>query len=170
MARAFLGWLSVSAALLAGLAPMAGAGEATAVGRAVSENPVRMDAIISRQTDHHVMAGQILGQTVIAADGAEIGEVTDVILDEDGERLAGVVVGMGGFLGIGRKTVAIDWSQAELRRDPQSGAERVFIGLTRADLQAAPEFQTREQLDRAAETAGMQRDIEQAPAAGSPAE
>ena len=42
----------------------------------------------------------------MGTDNAKIGDVTDVLFDKDGKVLA-YVVGVGGFLGIGSKDVAL---------------------------------------------------------------
>src|SRR5690606_20868640 len=95
-------------------------------------------AVIEAQTEGQVRADELMGMTVVSADGQDVGEVSDLIFNEE-EKLSGIVVGMGGFLGIGQKLVGVDWSQAELQTDPQSEKERVFVGLTAADLEAAPD-------------------------------
>src|SRR5215470_16566228 len=49
------------------------------------------------------------GSDVIGPDNASIGSVSDLLFDRTG-KIIGVVVGVGGFLGIGAKNVAIDMS------------------------------------------------------------
>lgn len=108
------------------------------------------EAVIAAQDESEFRAGELVGMTVVSADGQEVGEVSDLILD-DQEKLSGIVVGMGGFLGIGEKLVAIDWGKAELQTDPESDKERIFVGLTATDLEAAPDFMTKEDVQSAAE-------------------
>ena len=49
------------------------------------------------------------GSDVVGPDNASIGSVIDLLFDRTG-KIIGVVVGVGGFLGIGAKNVAIDMS------------------------------------------------------------
>ncbi len=49
------------------------------------------------------------GTDVLGPDNASIGSVTDLLFDGTG-KIIGVVIGVGGFLGIGTKNVAIDMS------------------------------------------------------------
>ena len=135
-------------------APQPAAGEETAVGRATPG-----DGLITAQPDSHVRAGEIIGMSVVSAEGDEVGEVNDLIFD-DQNKLTGMVVGVGGFLGIGEKWIGIDWTKAELRADPESGKERIFVGLTKADLEAAPDFKTKEQLKSDAESAAAQKQMD----------
>ena len=49
---------------------------------------------------------------MIGPDNAQVGDVNDVLFDKSG-KIVGVIVGVGGFLGIGEKKVAIDMSALE---------------------------------------------------------
>jgi hypothetical protein len=128
--------------------------ETTEVGRSTPDQ-----AVITTQPDSSLLAADIIGMTVVSAEGEDIGEVDDLIFD-DQQRLSGVVVGVGGFLGIGEKSVGIDWSQAEVRTDPESGSERIFVSMTKADLEAAPDFKTQAELRAEAEAAAAQQQLE----------
>jgi sporulation protein YlmC with PRC-barrel domain len=108
------------------------------------------DAVITAQSEAEVRAGELVGMTVVSADGQEVGEVSDLIFDEE-DKLSGIVVGMGGFLGIGEKLVGIEWSKAEVQAVPESDKEQIFVGLTATDLEAAPDFMTKQDVQRAAE-------------------
>lgn len=61
------------------------------------------------------LASNIIGQSVYNGTGDDaqnIGKVNDVILDKEGNAEA-IVVGVGGFLGIGQKEVALEYDLAE---------------------------------------------------------
>jgi sporulation protein YlmC with PRC-barrel domain len=53
------------------------------------------------------------GKAVYGTDGESIGEINDVLVTQDGSINA-VIIGVGGFLGIGEKDVAVDMSALEL--------------------------------------------------------
>ncbi|MCS6760044.1 MAG: PRC-barrel domain-containing protein [Candidatus Devosia euplotis] len=58
------------------------------------------------------LATQLIGQPVYSSSGddvEEIGNVSDLTFNEDGQIVA-AVIGVGGFLGIGEKSVAVDFS------------------------------------------------------------
>ena len=64
------------------------------------------------QAEHQVRAESLLGVDV--SNGSDtIGEVSDLVVTEDG-RVEAVVVGVGGFLGIGEKRVALPWDSIKL--------------------------------------------------------
>ncbi|MCO5732769.1 PRC-barrel domain-containing protein [Rhizobium sp. SSA_523] len=53
------------------------------------------------------------GKAVYGADGENIGEINDVLVSQDGSVNA-VIIGVGGFLGIGEKDVAVQMSALQL--------------------------------------------------------
>lgn len=86
------------------------------------------------------LASNIIGETVYnsAADGAEsIGEVNDIVIGADG-NIEALIIGVGGFLGIGQKDVAIEYDLAEwVERD---GDRWIVVPTTTDALKAQPDF------------------------------
>jgi sporulation protein YlmC with PRC-barrel domain len=68
------------------------------------------EAIIPEQAETQIRA--LMGTKVVGPGGEEIGKVEDPIFDEN-EKITCVVVDIGGFLGIGKKEVGLNWDQAE---------------------------------------------------------
>src|SRR5215471_14782720 len=64
--------------------------------------------IASQGTDQWVFS-KFKGTDVLGPDNAHIGNVNDVLFEKNG-KIVGLIVGVGGFLGIGEKNVAIDMS------------------------------------------------------------
>lgn len=86
------------------------------------------------------LASDIIGQTVYssAGDDAEnIGKISDIVLSPDGEAEA-AVIGVGGFLGIGKKDVAIEYEL--LRWADRDGSRYLVVETTREALEALPVF------------------------------
>lgn len=54
-------------------------------------------------------------------DGEQIGTVNDMILDLDNTRVAYVIVGTGGFLGIAEKDVLVPWNMLEVQTAGEGG-------------------------------------------------
>jgi hypothetical protein len=86
------------------------------------------------------------GSDVLGPDNARIGSVNDLLFDRTG-KVIGVVVGVGGFLGIGTKNVAIDMSafnaapvgSAWDANDPNN--VKLKVAWTKDQLKDAPDFQ-----------------------------
>lgn len=62
---------------------------------------------VSAQKPDQWLASKFKGTDVIGPNNEKIGDVNDLLLDKGGKVLA-VIVGIGGFLGIGEKDVALD--------------------------------------------------------------
>lgn len=67
-----------------------------------------------------------------------IGEVNNIVVTNDGQAHQ-IVLGVGGFLGIGEKAVAVDWTEVNWMRDP-SGKMVGIVYRTKLQLEAAPRF------------------------------
>ena len=63
-------------------------------------------------------SGDLIGQTVYAPDKAKIGSISDLILSKDGKSVEGFVIGVGGFLGIGEKSVALKLDKLKMATAP----------------------------------------------------
>ena len=57
-----------------------------------------------------ISASALLNENVVNSANESIGDVNDVMLDKDG-KVAAVIVGVGGFLGMGEKDVALTFDQ-----------------------------------------------------------
>src|SRR5262245_5030968 len=62
--------------------------------------------IASQGADQWVFS-KFKGTDVLGPDNAQVGDVNDMLFDKNGKIIA-MIVGVGGFLGIGEKSVAID--------------------------------------------------------------
>lgn len=82
-------------------------------------------------------ASDFIGKTVYGQDGASIGEVNDFFVTNDG-KVQAVVVGVGGFLGIGEKDVAV--SMPSIQMQPDGESIKLVINATKEDLTAAPTY------------------------------
>lgn len=69
----------------------------------------------------HIMASKLIGTRVVSANNESIGDINDVIVDRNGQAVA-AVVGVGGFLGIGEKDVAIPFGSLEFANSQQASA------------------------------------------------
>ena len=85
----------------------------------------------------------ILGKNVYSAANEDMGRVVDVIVKRTGEVRA-AVIDFGGFLGVGSRTIAVDWSAL---RFPTSGPmDHIILELTRDQVRLAPEYKPGEPL------------------------
>ena len=67
--------------------------------------------------------------------------IRDVQLSGDGTEVVGVLIDVGGFLGLGARTVAVDMDQLEIQVDPERNDVRVYLNMTREELENLPEHE-----------------------------
>ena len=84
-------------------------------------------------------ASKLIGQTIRNAANESIGDVNDLIVDGSG-KISAVIVGVGGFLGIGEKNVSMAFDKLSFSRDANN-AVVVTASATKESLQSAPEYQ-----------------------------
>lgn len=104
-------------------------------------------------------ADKLIGRNIKNPDGDTIGEVSSVLIGRDG-KIEAVIVGVGGFLGIGERKVAIDWDDLQVRDNGQT----VVASMTKDQLKALPEFRYAEDVDRERDRAARTADTRTAPA------
>jgi hypothetical protein len=112
---------------------------------------------IPEQAEHQVRAQSLLGVDV--SNGQDtIGEVSDLVVTEDG-RVEAIVVGVGGFLGIGEKPVALAWDSVKLTE--QDGSSVILVSATREQLEGMPTYKTLEDKQAEADAAAAQQQVQQ---------
>jgi hypothetical protein len=84
----------------------------------------------------------ILGRDVKSAAGENMGRIVDVIVDRSG-RVRAAVIDFGGFLGVGSRKIAVDWSALSFDRDTGK-RDVVTLELTRDQVKTAPEYKDRQ--------------------------
>lgn len=72
--------------------------------------------ITEQQTDQY-RASKLVGIGVYGPDHQRVGDINEVLLDKSGQAKV-VVVGVGGFLGIGEKNVAVPFDAVEWVNEP----------------------------------------------------
>jgi sporulation protein YlmC with PRC-barrel domain len=100
------------------------------------------DSFLTVQPAGQWLASLFIGQPVTNSAGETIGNVNDILFDKGG-RVANVVIGVGGFLGIGEKNVAVPYSTLAITADA-NGKRVIKAPLSKERLQAAPEFKPTE--------------------------
>jgi len=155
MISAAVSALMVSGAMAQAEKPKAEAPKAEAPKAA----PVDAAKFIQAQSAEQWVFSKFKGTDVLGPDNAHIGNVSDMLFDKNG-KILGLIVGVGGFLGIGEKSVAIDMgafqvvpastgssttgaggtaSTSSSSDDPTN--VKLKVTWTKEQLKAAPDFQ-----------------------------
>ena len=79
----------------------------------------------------------VLGKEVSTLREGDSGRVIDLLIDERG-RVRAAVVEFGGFLGIGTRKVAVDWTAFRF------AGKSIWVDVTRDQLRTAAEYKVNE--------------------------
>ena len=104
---------------------------------------------------------EVIGKEVVNVMDEEVGTIADLVMDQE-QKLVGVVLSVGGFLGIGDKWVAIPLDQIDFPTDEQPA--RLLVAVTEEQLKNAPDFVTRDVVEAEAAADQAQQQMQQAPA------
>ncbi len=97
------------------------------------------ETFISEQEQEQILArGSLIGKSVMNPQDEKLGDVKDVLVDESGKMKA-VIIGVGGFLGMGQKEVALSFNEIQTTTD-DSGQPQLMLNATREELESAPDF------------------------------
>ncbi len=117
---------------------------------------------MAQQQSDQWRADKMIGLDVYGANNDKVGDISEILLGKDG-KVEAVVIGVGGFLGIGAKDVAIPFSALQFRMEPARTAsgtgttgttggaattasgpreypDHAVVSLTKEQLQNAPSF------------------------------
>ncbi len=106
---------------------------------AQSGAPAPIVAFVSSQATGEVLASALIGEKVRNGAKEDLGDINDLVFDSEG-RLSSAVIGVGGFLGIGEKNVAVPFDVLSRETD-EGGKSYIRIDTTREQLKAAPLYQ-----------------------------
>ena len=90
---------------------------------------------IEEESAQETLASNLMGYSVTNLQGQNVGQVEDLILDQD-NRPVGLVISVGGFLGLGAKHVALPMSEFQINRENKV----VQVSFSKEELNKAPSF------------------------------
>jgi sporulation protein YlmC with PRC-barrel domain len=130
---------AVSLAVLIAIPAVAQDAAAPGAQRAPAIEAVEKQKAVSFSGD--VSAKALLDENVMNSANENIGDINDILIDREG-KVAAVIVGVGGFLGMGEKDVALPYDQLTFGKDDNN---ELVIGTsaTKESLESAPEYSKR---------------------------
>lgn len=93
---------------------------------------------IRKQPANESLARVFLGSAVLNASGETIGDVHDLMFDASG-RITSVLLGVGGFVGLGEKIVAMPFNAITIAVT-ENAVRTLTVHADKRKLQEAPDF------------------------------
>jgi sporulation protein YlmC with PRC-barrel domain len=94
--------------------------------------------VSEQRSGDYLARNEIIGKTVYNEQDESLGDINDLVANEDG-NISAALIGVGGFLGIGEREVAVNFEDLQFTRD-ENGDLRIMLGIDRDTLAAAPEY------------------------------
>lgn len=120
--------------------PAAPANDAAAAPAATTDSMATTDVIVpgaSLTGTTLITASDFTGKRIYSKAGDDIGEVNDVLLSADG-KISAVILGVGGFLGMGEKDVLVAMRSIEMQRDGET--VKLVVDATKEIFTNAPTY------------------------------
>jgi PRC-barrel domain len=95
-----------------------------------------VEFLAKQQANEH-FASELIGANVTNPAGEALGAVNNLMVGPNGE-LTAAVIGVGGFLGIGEKNVAVSYDA--LQTTTEDDELKVVLNTTKAELEAAQDY------------------------------
>jgi sporulation protein YlmC with PRC-barrel domain len=92
---------------------------------------------LTKQKANEHFASDLIGASVMDTAGETLGDVNDLLVGPEGDVTA-AVIGVGGFIGIGEKNVAVPFN--DLQTKTENDEMTVVLNTTKAELEAAPDY------------------------------
>ena len=101
--------------------------------------PATTTTVVSALDANNVfLASKFIGSTVYSSSNENVGDINDMVIGKDG-KVQAVIIGVGGFLGLGEKDVAVPMDRIQFSRD-ESNNMKFMITSSRQELEQAPAF------------------------------
>ncbi|MGH6824353.1 PRC-barrel domain-containing protein [Methyloceanibacter sp.] len=93
---------------------------------------------LTEQKSDDLLASKIIGKPAVNSQDEAIGDVNDLVTDRSGKIVA-ALIGVGGFLGIGEKDVAVRFEDLKLTSD-DNNTVKVVLNISKDVLASAPSY------------------------------
>ncbi len=105
-------------------------------GLTIAGAAMAQDEIVTQQASGELLGGWVVGSSVTSVDGERIGAIDDITIVAGEGEIAAAIISVGGFLGFGAKSIAVDWSALEINWD----AREIVLNMSREEMEDAPEY------------------------------
>jgi sporulation protein YlmC with PRC-barrel domain len=133
MRRLHLSFIALAA--MSGLAVAQTTAPSTAPGASA---PSTSGGLFATVQPNDLMASNLIDLDVYNQQNEEVGEIADLIFDTN-KTVRAIIVEVGGFLGLGKRYVALDPSAVQITRG-SDGEWLAVVNATRDQLRNAPEL------------------------------
>jgi sporulation protein YlmC with PRC-barrel domain len=89
-----------------------------------------------------VESSKLIGMKVRTADGKDIGQIDQVVVNQSDGKITHVILNKGGVLGVGGEKLVLTWRDVKLQHDVDNPDKWVAVG-DQAKIDRAPKYEAR---------------------------
>jgi hypothetical protein len=93
---------------------------------------------LNEQKADEMLASSIIGKSTYNSQDENIGEINDLVTDRS-SKIVAALIGVGGFLGMGEKEVAVSFEDLKLAPDEKNNV-KIVLNLNKETLASAPDY------------------------------
>src|SRR5262245_50152164 len=105
---------------------------------AAKSEPGKLNFVSSQKPDQW-LASKFKGTDVVGSDNEKIGDVSDILFDKSG-KVEAIIIGVGGFLGVGAKEVALAPNSFDVVPGQNGSPDKLKLSATKDQLKDAQNF------------------------------
>lgn len=94
--------------------------------------------VLAEQQDGQTLSSDLVGMKVTGQGDESIGEISDLIIENN--QVTGAVLNVGGFLGLGAKKIGLPWDSLNVTES--EGSPVASVSLSKDQLASMPEYKT----------------------------
>lgn len=105
------------------------------VAGSASADDVKPATLAYPMTPNRTDATSMIGHAVEDITGQKVGSIEGIIIGKDG-KVVDVVVGVGGFLGVGERDVLVKWQSLRMVKDADAHLDKIVLSATKDQLKS----------------------------------
>jgi hypothetical protein len=94
---------------------------------------------VTGQAPTEMIASKLVDESVYSPSDEKIGKIEYLIMNKNG-KIEAVVIGVGGFLGIDKKDVALTFDSLSVAYESENSVRKIMANVTKDSLKAAPSY------------------------------
>lgn len=92
-----------------------------------------------------IFSDQLVESDIMNESDEKIGSITNLVINKDGQ-VVGLITGVGGFLGMGEKNVALSWDSVDITKGDDDEHYQVITSMSKDELKNKEEYKTEDEM------------------------
>lgn len=100
---------------------------------------------MNNKVEGDILSNQLVDSEIMNESDDKIGSINNLVMDKDGQ-VTGLITGVGGFLGMGEKDVALPWDSVDIMKGDDDDHYQVTTSMSKDELKNKEEYKTEDKM------------------------